>query len=739
MGAELDPRKKVVRWKRRLKAARRAFDADYFKPSRKIVDRYRDDRRDTGGRITRRYNILFSNVSTLQPAVYAKMPSVVVSRRFQDRDPIARVACQVLERATTYELEPEQGDFHSRMKQARDDYLLTARGVLWVRYEATFNEVPPAEPEEEPTDGAPASDTDPPELAADAVGMPSVERIAPVAMNAEGASEDDQSITDTVDEEVESEHAPVDYVFWKDFLHDPAPVWQEVGWGSRDVLMSKEKSTKRFGEELAARLKYTHRRMEDDDKKAGSGGQKNDDVDLAMIHEIWDKETKTAIWISPDVDDRPLDERPDPLRLTGFFPFPPPLYATLTTDTLVPRADYKFYEDQANEIDELTNRIRLLTKALAVRGVYDGSSAKLADLLNERPENYLVAVSGWAAFAEKGKLKGAIDFLPIDVIAAVLTSLIEKRALLIQDIYQLTGISDIVRGQSDPNETLGAQEIKGSFATLRLDERKRAVGAFARNTIGMVAEIIAEHFHPDTIRKMSGFDEMTEVAELNQQQPGAADMLWEQVIGLIKNDKLRGFKLDIETDSTVVMNKIEEQTRRTEFLSATGAFLKQAMDAMQVKPELGPLLGQMLLFGVRGFNVGRELEGAFEEAIQKLQAQAQQPQMGNPAEAAKAQATTAVAQSKIQSQQQHDAMRAQEMEQTAQLEQGRQQLDAQKQAHEQASDAAQQAHEQRISASEHAHSVHRERQAAGAKAKLSLLDVVMKHSVAARKQKEAVH
>lgn len=737
MGAEQDPRKLVVRWKRRLKASRRAFDADYFKPSRKIVDRYRDDRRDTGGRITRRYNILYSNVTTLQPAVYAKMPSVVVSRRFQDRDPIARIACQVMERATTYELEPEQGDFHSRMKQARDDYLLTARGVLWTRYEATFNEVPPPEPDEDaPTDGAPASDVDATEQSPDAVGMPS---IAPEAAVADGASEDDQSVTPAVDEEVESEHAPVDYVFWKDFLHDPAPVWQEVTWGSRDVLMGKEKATKRFGDDLAARLKYTHRRMEDDDKKSGSGGQKNDDVDLALVHEIWDKETKTAIWISPDVDEQPLDVRPDPLRLTGFFPFPPPLYATITTDTLVPRADYKFYEDQANEIDELTNRIRLLTKALAVRGAYDGGSAKLADLLNEKPENYLIPVSNWAAFAEKGGLKGAISFLPIDVIAVVLTSLIEKRGLLIQDIYQLTGISDIVRGQSDPNETLGAQEIKGSFATLRLDERKRAVGAFARNAIAMVAEIIAEHFHPDTIRKMSGFDEMTEVAQLEQEQPGAADMLWQQVIGLIKNDKLRGFKLDIETDSTVVMNKIEEQTRRTEFLSATGAFLKQAIEAMQVKPQLGPLLGQMLLFGVRGFNVGRELEGTFEEAIQMLQAQAQQPQEANPAEAAKAQATTAVAQSKIQSQQQHDAMRAQEMEQTAQLEQGRQQLDAQKQAHEQGLDVAQQANEQRLAASEHAHSVHRQHQDAKTKAKLSLLDIIMKNSIASRKQKEAVH
>lgn len=695
---DTDPRKLVRKWKRRLKAARNVFKTDLFEPGKKVVERYRDERKDTGGRTLRRYNLLASNVQTLQPAVYSKMPEVYVSRRYSDRDPLARIACQVLERATAFQLEPEQGGFHERMKQARDDYLLPGRGVLWVRYDATFNQIAPEAPPLEPSLETP--------LAGLGSNL-SDGLVPPPSSNGSAAGVGPEQVDDAEEtpqpyaEEVDKESAPLDYVFWRDFLHDPAPVWQDVGWVSRDTLKSRSEATKRFGKELADRLSYTHRRMEDPDKKTA---KPNDDVDLAQITEIWDKEERCAIWISQDIDEAPLDHRTDPLRLNGFFPCPRPLYAALTNDSLVPRSDYSFYRDQAVQIDELTQRIWLLTKALAVRGAYDGSNPKIGELLHERPENFLVAVSNWAAFAEKGGLKGQLSFVPIDVIANVLNALIEKRGILIQDVFQITGISDIVRGQSDPNETLGAQEIKGSFATLRLDERKRAVAAFARDAIALVAEVVAEHFDPMTIRETSAFDEMAEVQQLEVTQPGAKEQLWQQVVALIKSDKLRRFKLDVETDSTTVMNKVEEQTRRTEFLAAVGAFLEKAIAALQVKPELGPLLGQMLLFGVRGFNVGRELEGAFEEAIQKMQAAGAQQQQPNP-EQMKAQAAQASAQSKIQSMQQHDQMRAQEISGQQQLDQQQHQLDT----------------------AELAHNMQLDTQGADNEMKLGLMEMLLKH------------
>ena len=50
----------------------------------KIIKRYRDDNRSQSGTHSAKFNILWSNVQTLIPAVYAKLPKCDVSRRFGD-------------------------------------------------------------------------------------------------------------------------------------------------------------------------------------------------------------------------------------------------------------------------------------------------------------------------------------------------------------------------------------------------------------------------------------------------------------------------------------------------------------------------------------------------------------------------------------------------------------------------------------------------------------------------------
>ncbi len=102
--------------------------------TKKIVKRYRDDSRGQGGNEAARFNILWSNVQTLTPAVYAKLPKADISRRFGDNDPVGRVASQLLERAIDFEIE-HYPDFRSTMKYDVEDRFLGGRGTAWVRYE----------------------------------------------------------------------------------------------------------------------------------------------------------------------------------------------------------------------------------------------------------------------------------------------------------------------------------------------------------------------------------------------------------------------------------------------------------------------------------------------------------------------------------------------------------------------------------------------------------------------------
>ncbi len=581
---------------------------------RKIIQRYKDERRDSEGDVSR-FNILWSNVRILKPAIYAKAPKVEVSRRNRDRNDVARVASMVLERAIQFEL-TQYPDFHSAMSNSVEDRLLPGRGVSWVRYEPEF-----------------ASVSD-----------------------------------DELEEIVTNERSPCDYVFWGDFAHDPARTWEEVSWVARRVFMTRKEGTERFGDAFAD-VPLTH---SPEQKESENKPLRDEKKTKAVVWEIWCKPSKTVYWIAKD-HDAFLDERPDPMGFEGFFPCPKPLFATVTTDSLIPTADFRLYQDQATEIDEISARIRHLTKCLKVAGVYAADEPALARLMKEGADGVLVPVTNWPAFMEKGGMSGAVSLLPLKEIVGALQQLYVSREACKQTIYEITGISDILRGASQAQETATAQQIKSQFASIRLNEMKEDVQRYARDLLRLKAEVICTKYQPETILMASG------IANTQDRE------LAPQAIALLKSDPLRSWSIDIETDSLVEMDQTSEKQERMEFLAASSQFLDKTIQAAQIAPDIMPLANQMLLFGVRGFKIGRELEGEFErftEAVKNKQEQAAanpQPPPPDPemlklqAQAAESQANMQLEQQKMQLEQQVQAasgqMEAQKLQFEAQLEQ----------------------------------------------------------------------
>ena len=162
------------------------------------------------------------------------------------------------------------------------------------------------------------------------------------------------------------------------------------------------------------------------------------------------------------------------------------------------------------ELDRLTNRIQALTRAIKVTGVYDASVPALQRMLNSGAENALIAVPTWAAFAEKGGLKGAVELLPIQDIAAVLLQLYEARERVKSDLYEISGLSDLMRGENDPDSTATAEKIKSSFVSMRLKSMQQDVQFFARDALRIAAEIVAEHFQLETIKQICGVRLLTQ-------------------------------------------------------------------------------------------------------------------------------------------------------------------------------------------------------------------------------------
>lgn len=619
---------------------------------RKVENRYLDERNgaDKG---SHRFNIFWSNVQTLKPAVYAKPPKPIVQRRYLDADPAGRAASTILQRAIATSI--EMSDWHETTDQSVMDYLIPGRGVCWARYEPHVRDVGAKQVQAAEAGegmGAPSDMAQPESL----TGNPESE----TGNSEEGEPNDDGvSITTTVEDDSEITYEEVcwDYINWRDFLHSPARTWQEVRWVGRRVLMMQEEGVERFGAMFKdVPMTWRPEGIDEDDSAFQLFCR-------ARVYEIWNKQTREVVWICPDYGDAPLDVKPDPLKLDGFFPCPRPLYATITSKSLMPRADFVMYQDQANELDTLTQRITKLTQAIKAVGVYDASADGVQRVFNEGIENELIPVAQWNSFQTGGGFKGAVDFLPLDTMAQALAQLVEVREATKRDLYEITGISDIVRGQGMASATATAERIKGQFAQLRLRDRVNEVARFCRDMVRITGEIICKHFQPETLLMMSDFQNST----------GATPELAQAAIALLKNDQARGFRIDIEVDSTVIADQQEEQQARVEFLAMAGNFLKEAVPlAMQV-PALATLAGQMLLFGVRGFPIGREMEGVFESALEQLAQAQQQPKPEPPPDPA-----VLEAQAKAQDAQVRLQLDAQKQQQDAQTEHVRLQLEAAK-------------------------------------------------------------
>ena len=640
----------------------------WLEKSRKIIERYTDERKGTSEDKANRFNALWANVQSLQPSLYIKLPNPQVERRYLDADKTGRVASEVLQRAISFSLNHE---VHQTYRQNILDYLLVGLGITWIRYVPHFS------------------------AAIDEVADDGVQ----VYQNAEA----EDSIT--------WEEAAIDYVHYRDFGHTEARTWSEVKAVWRKAFMTREQLRDRFPEHAdEIPLNFGLEERKDDPDKA----LKDDKVKKAVIYEIWDKDSKKAIWVSKNYP-KVLDEKDDPLELEGFFPCPRPLFATVTNNSLIPIPDYVLYQDQALELDDLSQRISGLNRAIKVAGVYDKNCDGVQRILNEGVENQLIAVDNWAMFAEKGGLKGAIDWLPLADIVSARTELERAFESTKAKMDEITGMIDIKRGDTNANETATAQQLKSNYSNIRLRDRQAEAQRFIRDNIVIVGQVIAGLFQTETLKAITGLKllDMPSQKEvlLQQIQQGAAlaamqqkpappvpDELqqlldqptWTEVVDMLRDKATRNFRIDIETDSTIQPDEQQEKTQRMELLAGLTNAMEKLVPIAQENPMLAPLIGEMVLFGVRSFRVGRPFESRIEEIITKMEKAAQNPAPQKPSpEAIKAQAEQAKAQASAQSDAAKMAHEKEKMVLEMQMEQARNQMAAQL---EQITQAAQMEH-----------------------------------------------
>lgn len=542
-------------------------DSERWKSDAKYtMDRYALENRDSedARNLKSRYPLLWSNIQTLEPATYLKAPTPEVSRRHKDRNDAARVASILLERCSSY-LGDRFGR-HEMLKAVRTDYLIVGQGQARSFFEPTF-----------------------------------------------------------IDEQLAYAYPFSKYVHYCDFQMSPARSWEEVRWVAFKSYMSRDELKDRFGKR-AANTSLTQIPSGWDKDKDGSyipSGLKQ-----AEVWEFWHKYSREVYWFSPGKPDSFLDVKSDPLGLDKFFPCPKPLQATVSKNSIRPIPDYMYYKDAARDIDILTQRITALERMIRFAGVHNAAIPEIGRLATESIENRLIAASNWQLLADGGGLKGVMDILPIEEMANVLTQLYQAREVKINDVYQITGMSDVIRGQVNQNESATATSGKIQFATLRLQDRQDLMALFSRDVIEIELEIASKHLSDEMFYEIGGVQYMS--PEDRETFP--------QALALIRNDLLNGFQIDIETDSTIATDEETQKNQAIEFLNVAGNFMDKVSLASQQMPDMVGISGEMLMFAIKSFKQGRGLESTIEtwlndtkKKIEEMQAQPPAPPPPDPA------------------------------------------------------------------------------------------------------------
>ena len=631
-------------------------EKDWRKDAKRLVEMFECERR----RETL-YNILYANTETMSPALYNTTPRPDVRRRFKGEDEVARAGGLVLQRVLEFLLDNNLQDsphFDTIIEQALLEALVVGRGVVRFRYEFSG------------------------------------------------------------EQQIENEGISAEIVAWQRFRHAYAKQWKDVSWVAFQHFMTREQLRENFGD-IANRLPLNVSSAEADhneDEESWQGGENDEGQKyLGQVWEIWDKNSRKVYFISPDLPEQMLRVADDPLHLSGFFPIATPLMFFPKISSLEPVPLYAAYEGQAKELNRITLRIARIIEALKVRGFYDSTVGGL-DRVLEADDNELIAAENVVAMQQGQTLDRSIWLMPLNELVLVLQQLYTQRDQIKQIIYEITGISDIIRGSSSAYETATAQNYKNQWGSLRLRRLQKQVSMFVRECLRVMGEI-ATRMQPETLIKMTGLQfprqaeqqqaqmmlqqlqgQAQQLQMMAQQDPRAGQQLqalngqmkqyqvvlnkpnWETILQFLQNSVVRNYRIDIEANSTIEPEAAEDGRKLGEFLNAFAQFMNGVAPLVQqgyLPIEAGK---EMLLAITRKYRFGEDVEESLKQitmpqqqgddkaktAEQEAQAKIQQIQQKGQVEVQKGQMDLALKQLQLQQKQKEAemdmALKAQELQ-----------------------------------------------------------------------------
>lgn len=605
-------------WLARISAAEQA-EKDWLEDARLAEVAYTGETKGQRGGKALDFNILYANVETIVPAIINSPPKPDVRGRWGDDDPVAKDVSQVIERGITIFV--DDSALQTEMESAGQDGFLAGRGLVRLRF---FADV-----------GGEVTPNDVQDLAEDA-DEDETETEDANATEADGDDAEDA-------EEVSNERIAFEAVSWKDYRHGPARRWDQRPWEAYRHAFSTE-DIEGFSDKALVSSQT--------DPEDNANNPTSDGVEVT-VWEIWCRRSRKVKFVEATTG-KVLKIVDDPLSVPGFYPCCTPIQPIEVVGRLKPVNPYSIYKKLADELDQTTKRIAKVTAAMKVKGWYAGDSTDMAAVFNAG-DNEFVPISNAEVWASHGGIQGAMAFWPIEKFIQVLQQLYANREATKQAIYEITGISDIVRGATKATETLGAQQIKSQWGSLRIQKMQRMMERAARDLFVMMASILCKKFSAKTLQEMTGVQllpteaDMTPVIpriapEMTEEQANAARqeaVMLEQkrqqklahlqaVNDLLENGLSRNYRVDVESDSTVRADLTQKKAEQAEFLQGTAAYFQAV--APMVQSGTMSREGALELFAAtaRLFTLGKSTEDALDREIAAARERTQNPQPDQP-------------------------------------------------------------------------------------------------------------
>jgi hypothetical protein len=611
-------------------------------------------------------NIFYSNAQTLKSCIMPMMPRPVIrqkdSESFGDdndrQKALKDLAIELLEKTAEYFISKTSPDEFEKFKC---DYFVTGRGVLW--------------------------------MTADVGGWGDGDELGKRdSRHNVGRGRNGKRDGDAFDKSFEydnedsgrgyncgelykksygDELITLERVSFEDFLMQPADRWQDVRWVARKRVLSKEDFKKKFPKYANSHNAFESIRYADECIAQ----------EAAVLWEIWDKKEERVLFACASLG-KILKTVKNPYQLKGFLPTAQPLQSVSNNLKMTPIPEFCLYESLAKDLDKAQKRISRLISSMKAHGFYNQKYANVAKALMASKEGEYVPVESDAP----DFFNNLIVFAPLEEKQRVIEGLYRYKQNLMQSIYEITGISEIMRNIG-VDETATSVNTRSRFGSLRLQQRQNQANAYMKQTYEIVCEFAGAFLDADTISKITSaklpFKEEIELGLLEiaasernlsyadmeeaqrqeaeqslreQRQDLESKITWEELLEYLRNADLSKYLIEAETDFDVLEDDAKKQEKRMNLLNAFSSSLSNAMPLMEAAPGTADAILELISFAMDSFEAPltkkEKIQGALkslkEEIKTALQAKLDKSREYPEPESVKAQAELLNAQAKME-------------------------------------------------------------------------------------------